>query len=522
MKARYLTLFIVILIVAGIIGYALSSGLSIHQWLVLATPLVAWILLGIWYAIWGWGNWKTRLKVSGSLFVVLFLVAGGIRYLTRYEGSTSGASLPKLVWKWSSREIEGIETRVNASAVDQTIEEEAASVSTNFLGPNRDGMWDKVPFSMDWNSIPPVELWRRPVGPAWSSFAVSGGKAITLEQINDDELALCLDLLSGREIWRQLDTGVNFVKSKEGAAGALMGGKGPRSTPTIFRDRVYVMGSTGNAKCLELETGNFLWQRNVITDYQGLIPKWGKSNSPLILEDEGLVVVTGSEIKGVSIIALDLATGETKWTYETNGASYSSPTILTLLGTRQIVSVNATDVCGLDPGTGKELWQHKWKRSDPKVCQPLPVSENRILVTASYGAGSPLIELKKDGDIWLTSEVWKSPRMKTKFSSAVIIDQHAYGIDEGRLAAIDLATGNKAWKREKYGFGQQLLVEDHLIIQTEPGDVVLGIPTPEQFTETYRLKALSSMTWNTPALAGRFLLVRNDREAICFLLPEKT
>jgi len=523
MKARFISLAVVVLIVAGMIGYALASGLSMLYWLVLGSPLIALLLLAIWYGIWGWGDLSKRLKVAGSLLLGLVLIVAGIRFLTRYEGSTSGASLPKLVWKWSQKDgsQKTVNPMVNPDVDHQTIEAEAAAAETNFLGPNRDGMWPSADFSLDWAKNPPVELWRCPVGAGWSSFAVARGRAITLEQVGEDEQVTCLDLLTGQEIWKQADAGVNFVKSKEGAPGAAMGGEGPRSTPTIYGNKIYITGSTGIAKCLDFESGKLIWSRNVITDYQGVIPKWGKSNAPLVLEDEKLVFFTGGEEAGTNTIALDLETGEPKWASPGQGASYSSPRLMTLLGTRQIVTVNQHDANGLDPATGHELWRYEWKGGLPKVGQPLPVSDNRLLLTASYGVGSPLIELKKEGSAWSAARVWSSTRMKTKFSSAAILGNHAYGLDEGRLAAIDLETGNHVWKREKYGFGQHLLVGDHLIVQTEAGDLVLGTPTPEQFIEKARIKALSSMTWNVPSLAGRFLLVRNDREAICFLLPKK-
>lgn len=523
MNKRNVSLLLLILVIGGIIAYALGSGLSAFRWLVLLSPLFALFLFAIWYFFFGWGERRDQAKVSGILLLCIVLIGAGIRFLTRYEGSTSGASMPKLVWIWAEKQDPkaGIETKVNDGVVDRTIEQEAKTVSTGFLGHDADGMWDSVSFSLDWEANPPAELWRRPIGQGWASFGIANGRAITMEQVGDNEQITCMDLLTGQTIWTQSDEGVNFVKSKEGAPGAVMGGEGPRSTPTIHDGKVYIMGSTGIAKCLDFETGNLIWKKNVITDYGGLIPKWGKSNSPLILPEEGFVIVTGSETKGVNIIALDLQSGEPEWTYKTGGASYSTPRIVTMLGTRQIISVNAGDVCGLDPASGTELWKYNWKGAWPKVGQPISISDSRILLTASYGVGSPLIELSKEGDNWSVTELWKSTRMKTKFSSAVILGAHAYGIDEGRLAAIDLATGNKAWKREKYGFGQQILVEDHLIIQTEPGDVVIGEPTPEKFVEKARIPALSSMTWNVPSLAGRFLLLRNDREAVCYLLPKK-
>jgi outer membrane protein assembly factor BamB len=412
-------------------------------------------------------------------------------------------------------------TRVAGSTIAPGLREEAESARTNFLGPDANGMWDRVEFTLDWSSESPVELWRRPIGAGWSSFAVDGGRAITQEQVEGSERVTCVDLLTGKEIWTQADEGVTFLKAKEGRAGVLMGGEGPRGTPTISADRVFVLGSTGIAKCLSFSDGKLLWQRNVITEFGGVIPKWGKSSSPLVLADRELVLFTGSDEPGATVVACDMASGETRWVYQGQGASYSTPRLLQIMGTPQVICVNQNDVASLDPSTGEELWRFEWKGTNPKVGQPILVGENRILVSASYGVGSPLIELRKDGGSWTTTRVWNSIRMKTKFSSVSVLGDLAFGLDEGRLAAISLEDGSKVWKREKFGFGQQLLVEDHLLVQTEPGDVVIGKVDEEQFTETGRIDALSSMTWNAPALAGRFLLVRNDREAVCYVLPRK-
>jgi len=195
--------------------------------------------------------------------------------------------------------------------------------------------------------------------------------------------------------------------------------------------------------------------------------------------------------------------------------------LLTLQGTRQIVSVNAKDLSGVDPNTGKELWKYDWPGFNPKVAQPFKIGENQILVTASYGAGSHLVEVNQGEGKWTATRKWKSIKMKTKFSSVSVKDGLAYGLDEGRLSCIDLANGKRIWKKQKFGFGQQLLIGgSHLLVQAEAGYVVIGKISPDEFVETGRIEALSSMTWNTPTLAGRLLLVRNDKEAVCYLLSE--
>lgn len=187
----------------------------------------------------------------------------------------------------------------------------------------------------------------------------------------------------------------------------------------------------------------------------------------------------------------------------------------------QIVSVNAKDVTGHNPSTGEQLWRFDWPGKFPKVAQPLLVDDDLLLVTASYGVGSHLLKVQKQDEGWTVDRVWKTTRMKTKFSSASLLGGYAYGLDEGIMACIDLKTGKKVWKGGRYGFGQQLLVGDRLLVQAEQGGLVILKADPSGHEELAQVKALSHMTWNVPTLAGRYLLVRNDREVVCYRLAKR-
>jgi len=168
------------------------------------------------------------------------------------------------------------------------------------------------------------------------------------------------------------------------------------------------------------------------------------------------------------------------------------------------------------------LWSFPWSGDYPKVCQPIAAGPDRILVTSSYGRMSHLLEVKPAaGGTFSCTAVWASKSPRTKFSSASVIDGFAYGIDEGTLACIDLATGERRWREGRYGFGQHVLVGGLLLIQAEPGFIALVKPKPDRPEELARIPALTSMTWNPPTLAGRWLLVRNDREIVCFELNAK-
>ncbi|NOX98794.1 MAG: PQQ-binding-like beta-propeller repeat protein [Verrucomicrobia bacterium] len=483
-----------------------------RYWVYLVAPIVGVILLALWYALMGPGAWKIRLKRFAG-FVVVLLVGGGIfKSLTRYEGSTSGTSLPRFVWKWTPVVDEEIASAkpVSAAGDGDQIDVEGAVDSAQFLGPQRDGMWQQSEASFDWDKNPPEELWRQPIGAGWSSFAVVGRRALTQEQRREEELVTCYDLLSGDLLW---------VHSDQARLEASMGGPGPRSTPTVIGEKVYTFGGTGILNCLDLKTGELIWTQDIGPQMEGHFPDWGKSTSPLAVD--GLIIVSGAENVGPTLLAFDAETGKRSWVYEGRGASYSSPRLLELDGVTQIVSINGLDASGIDPVTGKELWSFDWPGKYPKVAQPLKVGKDQVLVTAGYGAGSFLLKIQKKQDGWSVDTVWKTKKLKTKFSSPVIRGDYAYGLDGGIMACIDLKTGKKVWKGGRYGFGQQLLIGDVMLVQTEKGGVAIVKADSQAYEELFQIKVLDHMTWNVPTLAGQYLLVRNDREAVCYRLAKR-
>jgi outer membrane protein assembly factor BamB len=246
--------------------------------------------------------------------------------------------------------------------------------------------------------------------------------------------------------------------------------------------------------------------------------EWGVSASPLVYEDT--VVVTGGATSGPTLLAYDRTSGKLLWKSGADKASYASPILTTLAGRRVVLSVNAATISAHDPATGAVLLDFRWTDDKrPKATQPVVLADDRIFVSAGYGLGALLLQVKAAPDGALSATpVWKSIRMKTQFNSVAARGGYLYGLDDGLLACLDLKTGERTWKDGRYGSGQTLLVDDLVLIQSEPGPVILAAAHPEGFKEFGRLPALSSKTWNYPTLAGRYLLVRNDREAVCYEL----
>lgn len=373
------------------------------------------------------------------------------------------------------------------------------------------GVLPEVRLARDWKAHPPREIWRKPVGAGWSSFAVVGDYAVTQEQRGPDECVVCYRVADGAEVWVHTDA-ARFDQT--------MGGPGPRATPTVAGGRVYSVGATGILNCLDGATGRAVWSLNILEDNQADNISHGVCASPLVIDDKVIVCPTGAD--GTSLVAYHRDTKARLWRAGKHQASYGSPLLTELAGTQQILLYTSEGVAAHDPADGRLLWDFPWTNNQRVNCsQPVPHAgaPDQVFLSTDYDKGcAPLaVERLADGR-WTCHQKWRSNRMQTRFTTAVVHDGYAYGLDGGILACIDLATGKKYRKFGRYEYGQVLLAGDLLLVQAEKGDVVLVEPSPQECRELGRVHALSSKTWNNPALAGKYLLARNDREAVCYEL----
>lgn len=496
-------------IFTAVIAWMFGTGQFVRSFATIAFVL-AWLLLtGFWWALRVKGRKLARL---GVFVVVVFAVGVAFKTLVRYDGSADGSALPRFTWKWSKAHELSAPVTIKATPGDLSQMPAGLSDSLRFMGPLGDGSVPSAAFDTDWKTHPPREVWRKPVGLGWSGFSVAGRRAITQEQRGEMECVTCYDITDGSLLWAHEDK-ARFAEQ--------MGGDGPRATPTIDAQNkvVFTMGATGIVNCLDLETGTVKWSRNILAENGAMNLMWGKSCSPLLNGTH--LIVTGG-MSPPTVIALECESGKVAWQAGTDHACYASPVAMTLAGKEQIVSVNDTSVTGHDPASGTVLWSFAWPGTMPKSSQPIAAGPDRILVTSSYGMKSHLLEVRADAaGKFSATPLWTSASPRTKFSSVSIIDGFAYGLDEGTLACVDLKNGDRRWRDGRYGYGQHVLVNGLLLFQSEPGFIALVKPNPDKLEEIARIPALHSMTWNPPALAGRWLLVRNDKEAVCFELPEK-
>ena len=376
-----------------------------------------------------------------------------------------------------------------------------------FRGPHRDGVVTGVRINTDWTSSRPIELWRRAVGPAWSSFAVSDGLFYTQEQRGDSEVVACYNVSSGEPVWTHSDA-ARFWESNAGA--------GPRGTPSVHAGRVYTLGGTGILNALDAKSGAVVWTRNAATDTGAKLPGWGFSGSPLVVDDVVIVAASGR------LAAYDIATGNQRWVQSEGGGSYSSPHLLTVGGVAQVVMLNSAGATSVVPADGRVLWKHSWEGTS--ILQPAVTGDGGLLITAGDamgGMGTRRLAVTNKPSGWTVEEVWTSRGLKPYFSDFVVHGGHAFGFDGSILSCIDLKDGNRKWKGGRYGHGQMLLLSDQelLLVLSEEGELALVGAVPGQFTEIARFKALEGKTWNHPVLAGDILLVRNGEEMVAFRLP---
>lgn len=479
-----------------------------------ATPFVLVAFVAAAYAARNLPSSRRRLLIATA---ILLSTLGWT--LARTEG-IDGDHNATFAWRWSPTKeqhllakriptpaappVERLPSQPAAKAVEPKSPELLPVVSEwpGFRGPNRDSVVPGVAISTNWSQSPPAEMWRKPVGPGWSSFAVQGGLIYTQEQRGEEELVTAYSVSNGDLVWRHADP-VRFFESNAGA--------GPRATPTLAQGRVYTLGATGLLNVLDSSTGQRLWSRNTTSDTKRRIPDWGFSASPIVTQ--GLVLVYAGRLA-----AYDAATGNLKWLGEAVGGSYSSPQLATIAGVEQLLMLTPKGAASLNPATGSPIWSHEWQGLP--IIQPTILPGGGVLISASQSDGTRRIDPVRGERGWTVDTRWTSLALKPYFNDTVVHKGHAYGFDARILTCIDLNDGKRIWKGGRYGNGQMLLLPDQdlLLILSEDGELALVQASPAGFTELAKIPALEGKTWNHPVLASGILFVRNAQEMAAFRL----
>jgi len=439
-----------------------------------------------------------------TMFATILLATGFWAFL-RTDGM-DGETHQDFAWRWAKTSEERLLSQDNNRLLPITPNSasgEARAEWPGFRGRNRDGIIHGVQIKTDWKKSPPLEMWRRPIGPGCSSFAIQDNLLYTQEQRGEFEMVTCYKLSTGEPVWRHSDS-TRFWDSHAGA--------GPRSTPTIRNDRIYTLGATGILNVLDAHSGTVLWSRNAASDANVKALPWGFTSSPLVFGDIVIVALSGK------LAAYDVASGRSLWFGPDGGNSFSSPHLISIDSVSQVLFMSQSGAISVNPATGKPLWKYSWPLDD-RILQPAVISEGELLL-AGEAKGICRITVTHTHDKWAVKPLWTSAEMILNFNDFIIHKGHAYGFDGPRIACTDIKDGKCKWKGDPYrGWLLLLADQDLLLVLTEKGEVAIVEANPDHFKELARIPAIKGKTWNHPVLVGDVLVVRNNQEMAAYRLP---
>lgn len=373
----------------------------------------------------------------------------------------------------------------------------AAAEWFQWRGPNRDGISAETGLLQTWPKAGPPQVWRASgVGNGYSSFSTSGGRLYTLGARGATEYVIALDRATGKKLWETAN-GRRYQNDR---------GDGPRSTPTVDGDRLYVFGGSGDLTALEAATGKKIWSINLVSKFGGVNPYWGYSESPLIIGDRILVNAGG---RRASIVAIAKADGATLWQQHSDGAGYSSPVLMRTGNTSQAVFFTESRAMGINPADGRMLWSYnKANNGTANVATPI-VRGTRVFVSSDYGTGGALIDVRGP----TPAEVYFTRDMRNHHASSVLVGDHIYGFSSSILTALRFDTGTMAWRDRSVGKGSLIFADNRLYIYSEDGVIGLAEANPAGYREHGRFtlaQQSGSPTWSHPIIAAGLLIIRDQ------------
>ncbi len=374
-------------------------------------------------------------------------------------------------------------------------------------GPNRDGHSVETGLLQTWPKAGPSQAWRASgIGNGYSSFSTAGGRLYTLGARGNVEYVTALDRATGRKVW-EYQNGRRYENDR---------GDGPRSTPTVDGDRLYVLGGSGDLTCLDHATGKRIWTVNLVQKFGGVNPYWGYSESPLIVGDRILVNAGG---RGASIVAISKADGSTLWQQHNDGAGYSSPVLMRTGSLNQAIFFTDSRTLAVDPRDGRLLWSYnKASNGTANIATPI-VRGTRVFVSSDYGTGGALLDVRAAGNLATANEVYFTRDMRNHHASSVLVGDHLYGYSSSILTALAFDTGKPVWRDRAVGKGSLIFADGRLYLYSEDGVVGLAEASPAAYREHGRFSIPQQSglpTWSHPVIAGGLLIVRDQDEVFAY------
>jgi outer membrane protein assembly factor BamB len=392
-----------------------------------------------------------------------------------------------------------------------------------YRGPRHDGISAETDIGDRWpRSQPPKVLWKQPVGNAFGSFAVAGGKAYLFMERDGNEVLVAMNPDTGKEIWSATIDKTIFEKQ---------GGNGPRTTPTIDGERVYVVGTYFKLACLNTDDGKVVWEKDLAKEYHAqidtpAIKKWGNAASPLVVGD--LLIVAGGGSDGQSFLAFNKADGKLAWKSGSEKITHATPTPATIHGVSQVIFFTQSGLVSVKTEDGKELWRFEFPFKTATASSPIVGGKDGDIVfcSAGYGVGAAACKIAKSGDAFSATKLWRTEgENMLHWTTPVHKDGYLYGIfghsqrGTAPLCCIEIETGKEKWSKPNFGSGGgTILVGDYVLVQGDKGEITLVKATPEKYQQVGSIQVLGNKAWTMAIYVDGRIYARNDREAVCIQL----
>jgi outer membrane protein assembly factor BamB len=369
-------------------------------------------------------------------------------------------------------------------------------------GPDRNGLSRETGLLQQWPPSGPPQVWAiSSLGAGYGSLAVAGSAIFVQGAKDRQSVVFAVNRADGRGLWSKA----------LGPAGVNDRGSGPRGTPTVDGDRLYVLTEEGDLWCLGTATGAEMWHRNILREFGGRQIGWLISESPLV--DGGRVVVTPGGPRA-GMVALDKATGKTVWTSQdlSDPAGYASPIAADIDGVRVFMTLTASAGVGVRASDGKLMWRYPQVANDTaNIATPL-FADKKVFYSSNYGTGAALLELTaQNGDV-SARQVYFTRDMQNHHGGLVLVNGYIYGFHNSILTCMEFATGRTQWRSRSVGKGTLTYADGSLYLLSEDNVVGLASASPSGYVEKgrFRIADQGLPSWAHPVISGGRLYIRNQ------------
>lgn len=390
-----------------------------------------------------------------------------------------------------------------------------------YRGPNHDGSSPEQ-IRTNWNTTPPRVLWRKAISPGWSSITVSGNRAFTQIRRSSAgtprEFCVAFDTATGNELWaREIE-----LATYSDLAGYDNNLDGPRSTPSVDGNFVYVLSSHLKLVCLRADTGAVVWRRDFLAEFPGTdVIEWQNAASPLVVGD---LIYLNSNVANFRLTAVRKSDGQTEWSGQNDTMTHATPVWTTLSGVPQVMFLTLNGLVGVEPSSGSVLWRYNFTASTTSTAATPIASGDLVYASAAYGRGAWTARVRRSGNTFTVSETnyRQNTANQNHWASPILHDGRVYSVVERSsrsLGCYDPIGRTNAWTTAVVGsgnpgFASLIKAGNTLVVLTEDGELVLVDPSPSAYRELGKFQALSGMCWNHPALSNGRLFARSSSEIV--------